>query len=99
LFQRAVQLAGQLDQSIAARLEQPAVDITGMTGSMGEMASFSHQAQSHPNAISNQPVAGCPSCGRMVLIRQRRPSQQQPLTEVNTNQSERIRKAPPLRED
>ncbi|TPP63021.1 DNA topoisomerase, partial [Fasciola gigantica] len=91
LFQRAVRMAIQLDQSLAVRLEQPAVEITEITGSLGEMASLSGHSQSNLDNQSSSTVARCPSCGRGLVLRQRRPSQQQqrqqhPLSEVNTNQ-------------
>ncbi|CAL8071286.1 unnamed protein product [Calicophoron daubneyi] len=84
LFQQAVSKASQLDQALALRLEQTAEDLTGVSGSLGEMSSFGSGTSASQNATGFQShsVASCPSCGRAIVLRQRRPPHQ-PLNELN----------------
>ncbi|OON20276.1 DNA topoisomerase [Opisthorchis viverrini] len=83
LFQQAVAQAFRLDQALAARLEQPAENVSDMTGSIGEISAISGR---HPSNTLTSHVTTCPSCSRAVVLKQKR-SPQHPLSEVPSNDS------------
>ncbi|TGZ59911.1 hypothetical protein CRM22_008834 [Opisthorchis felineus] len=83
LFRQAVAQAFHLDRALAVRLEQPAENVSDMTGSIGEISVISGR---HSCDTLTSHVTTCPSCSRAVLLKQKR-STQHPLSEVPSNDS------------